>query len=650
MRPANNIFVLILALAAATAACRAQAFRLLEVPSLEPRVAAAELAPVAERLPGRPLIVDLAAPREPGRHGGELRLLMGASKDVRMMTVYGYARLVGYDERLQLRPDILERVEVKEGREFTLHLRDGHRWSDGHPFTAEDFRYFWQDVANNEALSPFGPPRVLEVDGELPAVEFPDATTVRYRWSSPNPYFLPALAAARPLYVYRPAHYLKQFHAEHSDPAELERKAAALGARNWAGLHHRFDKLYRYDNPDLPVLQPWVNTTAMPSYRFEFVRNPYYHRIDSRGRQLPYIDRVIVNVSSASLVPIKTGVGESDLQARYLRLDNFTFLKAGEKHNDFTARLWHIPGSQIALFPNQNTTDPVWRELVRDVRFRRALSLAIDRHEINQVVYFGLLVEGNNTVLPESPLFRPEYQTLWAEFDLDQANRLLDEIGLTRRDKRGVRLMPDGRPLEIVIQTSGESTEETDVLELVQYSWLKAGIKLYTKPSQREVFRNRVFSGKAMMSVWKGIENGVANADMSPAEFAPTSQNQLQWPQWGQHLETRGNAGSPPDLPAAARLLELNRTWRRARTHEERERVWHEMLRTNAQQVFSIGIVARALQPVVVNNHLRNVPEEGIYSWMPGSYFGIYRPDTFWFDDPRRPPDAEGRGAPGQPN
>ncbi len=609
-----------------------------EIPSLVERVKAGELPPLSERLPETPHVTTLdGSDLKPGEYGGELRLLMGKSRDIRMMSVYGYARLVRYNKELEIEPDILERIDVEDDRVFTMHLRKGHKWSDGHPFTAEDFRYYWEDVANNETLSPFGPERELFVDDEPPKVEFLDEHTLRYSWSKPNPYFLVTLAGALPLYIYRPAHYLKQFHAKYTDEAKLAELVDESGSRNWAGLHHRYDKLYRFDNPDLPVLQPWLNTTAMPSERFVFVRNPFFHRVDQLGRQLPYIDTVVLNIASSSLVPAKTGSGESDLQARYLRLDNFPFLKDGAERNDYEVRLWrHVSGSQTALYPNLNSADPVWRALARDPRLRRALSLAVDRKEINQVIYFGSVIESNNTVLPESPLFKPKYQKNFAEFDLAKANALLDEIGLTERDDRGVRLMSDGRPLEIVVQTAGESTEESDILELVHDSWLKAGIKLYTKPSQREVFRNRVYAGEAMMSVWKGVENGIPNANMSPREFAPTSQEQLQWPKWGQFFETKGQTGEAPDIPEGQRLAELNAAWREASTREQKETIWHEILDLHAEQIFSIGIVSGARQPVVVNKNLNNVPKEGIYNWEPGAYFGIYRPDTFWFSEPRR--------------
>src|SRR5258708_38027793 len=150
------------------------------------------------------------------------------------------------------------------------------------------------------------------------------------------------------------------------------------------------DSMYRNDDPDLPSLEPWILKNKAPADRFVFERNPYYYRIDAEGRQLPYIDRVMLSIADGKIIPAKTGAGESDLQGRYLRFDNYTFLKASEERNHYKVRLWRTgPGTQLALYPNVNVNDEIWRGLVRAVCFPRALSLAVDRHEINQVIYFG---------------------------------------------------------------------------------------------------------------------------------------------------------------------------------------------------------------------------------------------------------------------
>ena len=605
-----------------------------EAPMLEELVAKGQLPPLEQRLPTPPKTVRFTRPyQSPGRHGGELALLMGRSKDVRLMVVYGYARLIGYDLGYELVPDVLESFEVEGDRRFTFHLRKGHRWSDGHPFTAEAFRYYWEDIATNEDLATFGLPASLLVYGEPPVFEVIDNTTVRYTWRNPNPFFLPALAGARPETIFAPGHYLKKFHARYTDVKELEALAAKEGRRNWASVHIERFRPYKNINPDLPTLQPWMNTTRAPSQRFVFVRNPFFHRVDENGLQLPYIDRVVMDIADGKLIPAKTGAGESDLQARHINFSDYTFLKKSEKRTNRNVLLWETTlGSHVALYPNLNVGDPVWRDLVRDVRFRRALSLAIDRHEINQVIYYGLAREGNDTVFPDCPLFKPEYSTAWAQFDLKKANALLDEIGLTERNNKGIRLLPDGRPLEIIVETAGESTEQVDVLELIGSTWRKAGIKLFSKPLQREVFRNRIYSGATIMSVWGGLENGLPTPNMSPGPLAPTRQDQYQWPKWGQYHETDGKVGEPPDIPAAKRLLELNSQWMSSTSTEERKAIWEMMLDIRADEVFTIGIVAGVPQPVVVNKTLRNVPKKGIYNWNPGAHFGIYMPDTFWFE------------------
>lgn len=622
----------------------AGALTLQETPLFQEAVSAGMLPAVADRVPSKPAIVTFGSGDQTvGRQGGQMRLLMGRAKDVRLMVVYGYARLVGFDRDMSFEADILEKVDISEGRQFTLHLRPGHKWSDGHPFTAEDFRYYWEDVANNETLSPTGLPTTLQVNNEGPRFEVLDETTVRYTWSRPNPFFLPALAGARPFYIYMPAHYMKQFHERYQDAETLAARVEESGQRNWSALHTKYGRQYRNDNPALPTLQPWILKTKPPADRFIFERNPYYHRVDTNGRQLPYLDEVAITIASSKLIPAKTGAGESDLQARGLSFNDYTFLKQGEKTNNFQTHLWYTAkGAHMALYPNLNTKDPEWRKLFRDVNFRRALSLAVNRFEINQVIYFGLAIEGNNTVLPQSPLYDPKYAKVWTEYLPGNANHILDNMGLTERDSRGVRLLPDGRPMEIIIETAGEDTEQTDVLELIHDSWMGIGIKVYSKPLQREVLRNRIFAGTTLMSIWFGLENGIPTADMSPNELAPTDQQHLQWPKWGQYYQSNGKAGEPIDMDVPRRLASLNESWVVADETEDRATIWHEMLDLFTDNVFTIGLVSGVRQPVVVNNRLRNVPPRGVYNWDPGAHFGMFRPDTFWFDEAAETANATG--------
>ena len=348
------------------------------------------------------------------------------------------------------------------------------------------------------------------------------------------------------------------------------------------------------------------------------------------------IIRTAVDIADDKLIAAKTASGEADLQARYLSFDDYTILKDGEDRGHYHVRLWDDGrGSNLTLYPNLTTNDPMWRQMMRDLRFRHALSLAIDRHEINQAIYFGLGQEGANTVLGHSPMYSPEISKMWSTYDPDQANALLDQMGLTQRDEDGIRLLPDGRPMQIIVDTADAGSEQSDVLELIAECWKQIGISMFIKPSQLEVFRNRIFAGDSIMSMSNGVDNSFPTPDMSPAEFAPSTQQQLMWPKWGQYIETGGKSGEKVDLPAARQLADWLQDWRMSPDPAQRLNIWFEILHVWAEQVFTIGIVSNVPQPVVVSDHLHNVPEKAIFAWDPGADFGLFKPDTFWVDNER---------------
>jgi len=602
-----------------------------ETPMFADQVKSGALPPVDKRIPQQPWVVkEFAGGDGPGQQGGQINTLIASARDTRLMTVYSYTRLIVYDDKFKLKPDILESYEEKDGREFTFRLRAGHKWSDGQPFTTEDFRFFWEDVASNKDLSSGGPNVELLVDGQPPKVEIIDPLTIKYTWEKPNPYFIESQARAAPLFLFRPAHYLKKFHSRYTPEADIL-KSAKGGQQSWVAIYRRNDVMYTNDNVDLPTLNPWVGTTPSPAQRFVYVRNPYYHRIDEKGQQLPYVDRMIFTVAATNLVPAKAGLGEADLQPRYLNMRDYTFLQKSAQTSGMNVRLWEAgSGSQLALFPNLTANDPEWRKLMRDVRFRRALSLAIDREELNQVVYIGLAKPSNNTIMPRSELFKPEYATKWADYDPKLANKLLDEIGLTKKDSQGFRLLPNGRPATIVIEHASEETEDNDALALIADNWKKIGIKMLSKPQTRDNLRLRTSSGEALMTAFAGAVTAVPTPNTSPKEFAPTMLGGLQWARWGMFMESKGKQGEKCDLDSACKLLDYVKEWETGATVEDRRKAWDKILASNADEVFSIGTVNGVRQPIVVGPKIRNVPKEGYYAWDPGGYIGLYQPDTFW--------------------
>ncbi|MGO4573072.1 ABC transporter substrate-binding protein [Microvirga sp. 2TAF3] len=601
----------------------------IEQPFFAEKVAKKEMPTVSERVPQTPFVSDQAK----GDYGGDIVTLVPRARDIRYITTYGYTRLIGYDRNLELQPDLLEKFDNVDNRVFTFTLRAGHRWSDGHPFTAEDFRYFWEDIAQNKDLSPSGVPEFMMVDGKPARFEIIDERTVRYTFDKPNPRFLPHLAGPVDPGIYRPAHYLKQFHAKYADKAKLDEAAKSQKLKSWAALHNRLDDMKEHTNPDEPVLQAWRVTNKAPASRFVFERNPYYHRVDGQGHQLPYIDRIIMDVSASGLFAAKANAGEVDLLFRGLSMSDIPVLKQGEKVQGYTTLLWpYARGSELALYPDLNTSDPVWRALNRDVRYRRALSLGIDRKTLNNSLLFGLGIEGNNTIMEQSPLFFPDLRTLNATYDPTEASRLLDEIGLKKRNAAGFRLLPDGRELEIIVETDGESSLVVDGLTLIGEFWREIGVRLFVKPQDRTVLRNRAFAGLTNMVASQGFDNAIPTVIMPPSEYAPMRQDNYSWPKWGQHVETKGKNGEAVDMPEARRLLELYATWMNTANRDVQRNVWTEMLRNHAENQWSIGTVAGALQPIVVRNGLQGLPQKALYSWEPTAMIGIYRIDEMYWN------------------
>ena len=186
--------------------------------------------------------------------------------------------------------------------------------------------------------SPSGPSVELLVDGQPPKVEIIDARTIKYSWDKPNPYFIESQARAAPLFLFRPAHYLKKFHPKYTDPADIASRRGRPGASR--ADHRRLDVMYANDNIDLPSLNPWVNTTPSPAQRYVFARNPFYHRIDEKGQQLPYIDKVIFTRRRPPWCRPKQDSARLTCSRRYLKMRDYTFLKKSAKSSGVDVRMW----------------------------------------------------------------------------------------------------------------------------------------------------------------------------------------------------------------------------------------------------------------------------------------------------------------------
>ena len=270
--------------------------------------------------------------------------------------------------------------------------------------------------------------------------------------------------------------------------------------------------------------------------------------------------------------------------------------------------------------PNLNANDPVWRELLRDVRFRRALSLGINRHEINQVLFFGLARESANTMLPQSPLYKPEYATALRDYDPAQANRAAGRGGARQARRR--RHPPAARraPGRDRGRDRRREPRLVDMLELVGDNWGKVGIRCsptlparHVPPAHRQRRHHDVDRPRASTTA-------CPTAEIEPDALAPTHDSQFQWPRWGLFAQTDGHEGETIDMPEAQSSMDLYRDGAAPTDVDERAAIWSKMLAINADQVFTIGIVNGMPQPVVVSKACATCPRQALYGFEPGAY------------------------------
>ena len=597
-----------------------------EAPALAAMVDAGTLPPVQERLPAEPLVIEPV--EEIGQYGGTWEKLISSAGQTALMTIYSYDRLLRWNpDATAIEPNIATSYEVTDGgKTFVFHLREGMKWSDGHPFTADDFVFWYEDMLLNEELTPSFPTWLM-AGGEPVVIEKIDDYTVRFRFAAPYG-LLPEYLSYFNL-PFRPKHYLQQFHPAYADQDDLDKLIKEEGVEHWYQLFQNKDQWYRKFNPDLPVVEPWVVITPQPATRVVLERNPYYWKTDPAGNQLPYIDRVALTlVEDTETINFKTIAGEADMQSNRLAVSNFTLFMENRDAGDYRVLVWPRDlGSHIGIMPNLNVNDEVLGKILQDSRFRKALSLSIDRDEINELVYLEQGIPRQATVISGSPLFKEEYASAYAEYDPASANALLDEMGLTERDGDGFRLRPDGDTLALTINIPEGVTDDLDAMEIITENWRTIGVKAAYKPLERSLFRERVYSGEAEVGTWLLDRS---QYPFEPIWFIPTSQHTYWAPKYGTYYASGGTSGEKPP----AELQRLVDIWEEIKVTTDTDRknaLFQEVLDAHQENVWIIGVVGETPQLVVVKNNFRNVPEKSLYAWSVGHYLGLARIEQFFF-------------------
>jgi peptide/nickel transport system substrate-binding protein len=609
-----------------------------EAPALAEQVKTGKLPPVEQRLPEEPLVVPVV--EKIGEYGGLWRRAFLGPADAN-----NYVRVV-YDGLFRFTPDGTE-IEPKialgakasaDFKVWTILLRKGARWSDGAPFTADDIVFWYKDVLLNKDLTPALPTWTQNADGTAMKVEKVDDYTVRFTYDRPATLFLSEVANQdgpdQSYAMFLPAHYLKQFHPAYTPKADVDRLAQAASFKSWNQLF--FTKAVPYQNPERPTMAAWMPVTRVSDPVFTLRRNPYYIGVDTAGNQLPYIDEVrFTYFADQQALNLAAIAGDFDMQARHIQMTNYPVLKEQEKNGKYRVLIWPTFGGSDAVvaFNMTYTADPVLGKLLASKDFRIALSYAINRDEIKESVFLGLGEARQAVPAPWHPYFPgKEWATKYTEFKPDVANKMLDELGLAKRDAQGVRLMANGKPLMIEINVVPAFGAWPDVGQLVARDWEAVGVKAVVQIRERALGFNMRAANELMTEIWN--EDTTAFPFTGGSKLDPRNapgQTLTLGPLYYKWLTSNGKEGVEPTEPLK-RIMQLIDT---ARTvgHDGQVQAAQELFRIWADNVFEIGTVG--LTPmvqgvVVVNTKMHNVPTTIGNDW-PLRTPGNARTEQFFF-------------------
>ncbi len=586
-----------------------------EAPLLQSKVKKGLIPELKDRLPNKEDILVVTPRDSIGIYGGEITF------NATNPTSFGNTGFTAWDQHLMgyttnweiLVPEIAKSVELSSDfKSAVVTLRKGMKWSDGNEFSADDVLFWYEDIVQNQDLPNM--PRQLAPGGMKVIIEKINDYQVKFRFENPFPSFALALARFSSGFPMAPQHYLEKWHIKYNKDAEAIAKEEGFNSWIDAFVFHYNGQTGQNDfDINMPVLKPWKLTRVDEFGNKFYERNPYYWKVDTEGNQLPYIDRQVrLIVSEPEVVKLKVQSGEIDYGFYNLRVEDLPILKAGEEKGNYKTILWPAAQGSMQKYQfNITVKDKILNKLFNDIRFRQAMSLAIDRNDINQTLFFGLAKPRQWGVEPTSPFYEDWMSTYYAKYDPEEANRLLDEMGL-KKGPDGMRVRPDGEPLTIVLW---DAIKRIPLSEIVAEYWRKVGVQVTINPSTREAFKQALIANEVHASVW--FADVVAEKDMyqRPIWFRPPYGidstpvgGGLAWREW---WFTKGKKGEKPADQYFIDQMDLVGQWQMSRMGSENYfSLGKEIVKRTLERMYHIGTVGEAPEVFVRAKNLVNFPPD----------------------------------------
>ena len=604
-----------------------------EAPMLATLVDSGDLPPLEERLPEEPLVVE--PHDEIGQYGGEWNTaILGVHDWPWLGRTVAYENFVRWDpEWEEAVPNIATEWEYNDdATELTITIREGIRWSDGEPFTTDDILFALNDIFNNHDVSPMA--------ASNPGIgEKVDDNTLTITFDEPNALWIEDDFLLYQL-VEKPKHYLEQFHIDHNEDAD--ELAEEEGYSDWiemlddkAGV---LSSAQYWQNPDMPTIRAWqVVEPLADSGRMVLERNPYYWKVDPEGNQLPYIDRVNFDIlQDEEVMLVRALNGEIDMHARHFNtLGNRPTLAESRESGGYEF-FEMVPGEMNTAMISFNLTheDEGLREIFNDHDFRVAMSHAINRQDIIDVVYQEQGEPWQGAPREESLFHNEELAKQYTEYDIDLANEILDEAGYDERDSGGVRLSPGGEPVRFTLSVPGDfRTDIVDSMEMVVGFWQDLDVDVELKTEDRSLWQNNRENNEHDANVWSG-DNGLMDAVYDPRWYAPLHSGEsnfaIPWAQWYVSEGEDDRSIEPPQ--DVKDHMEMYDEIQGEADPDRRIELMEDFLTVSQEQFYAMGISLTQTGYGIVGNHFHNVPDS-----MPSSAVyndpGPTNPEQYWIEE-----------------
>lgn len=601
---------------------------------------------LADRLPEEPLVVAPYA--SIGKYGGTFDMLSNATEaGTSDFLAIRHVNLVRFSDDLQtIVPNVAKGWEFNDDfTQLTFFLRKGHKWSDGEPFGAEDVKYWYDNLSMNPNV--FEKPKdYVLVGGEPMTLDILDPQTIRFNMPAAKPGLLAHFANSY-AQGFQPKHFLGKWDPELNPEADTMAQAAGFengmevlsnyyGNSDWTDtptpMLRSPDKVANLPADVVPTLESHIVISETTEGR-HLVANPYFFQVDTAGNQLPYVseqDEIFVNEDEVRLLKLVNA--EAHFKAQSLQLSTAPLLLENQENGNFTVDL--RPEVTLASFGINMTHENLEkRKVFGDLRFRQAMSVAINREEINEAAFFGMGEAKQYVGFTDSPPFvEDKWKQHYAQYDPALANSLLDEIGLKDTDGDGFRELLNGDKLVINLQFSVQGVAAA-LVELVGQHWGAVGVQTTIKEVTPDEYRSAQSSNKLDVSMWRNgqplaIVLGTNQIWVPPYHDYFTVRTNMLWAEW---VDSEGASGvEPPDY--AKQMMEDIVAFQSTPVGTpESDMLGARLVENLVENLLFIGVV-QVPAPIYHRNVVQNFVEYKTHSF---EYYRSYpyRPTQWWLDE-----------------